>query len=78
MIGRHFYANLKVQTAMCKDNNNSKSRAAINVKFATNFSFCETAESRNKIHAFDTTVVRGRGMYEKLVNCYKIKSIVMF
>ena len=32
------------------------------------FSFCETAESKNKIHAFDTTVVRGCGMYEKLVN----------
>ena len=42
------------------------------------FSFCETAESRNKIHAFDTTVVRGCGMYEKLVNLYKMKSIVMF
>ena len=26
MIGRHFYANVKVQTAMCKDNNNSKGR----------------------------------------------------
>ena len=43
-----------------------------------NFSFCETAESNNKIHAFDTTVVRGCGMYEKLVNLYKMKSIVMF
>ena len=42
------------------------------------FSFCETAESKNKIHAFDTTVVRGCGMYEKLVNLYKMKSIVMF
>ena len=42
------------------------------------FSFCETAESHNKIHAFDTTVVRGCGMYEKLVNLYKMKSIVMF
>ena len=42
------------------------------------FSFCETAESNNKIHAFDTTLVSGRGMYEKLVNLYKIKSIVMF
>ena len=30
------------------------------------FSFCETAESQNKIHVFDTTVVRGCGMYEKL------------
>ena len=38
------------------------------------FSFCETAESKNKIHAFDTTVVSGCGMYEKLVNLYKIKS----
>ena len=43
--------------------------------FATCFSFCETAESKNKIHAFDTTVVRGCGMYEKLV---KMKYIVMF
>ena len=33
MTGRHFYANMKVQTAMCKDNNNSKSRAATYVKF---------------------------------------------
>ena len=41
------------------------------------FSFCATAESKNKIHAFDT-VVRGCGMYEKLVNLYKIKSVVMF
>ena len=42
------------------------------------FSFCETVESKNKIHAFDTTVVRSCGMYEKLVNLYKMKSIVMF
>ena len=28
MIGRHIHANIKVPTAMCKDNNNSKSRAA--------------------------------------------------
>ena len=45
------------------------------------FSFCEAAESNNKIHAFDTTVVSGCGntwLYEKLVNLYKIKSIVMF
>ena len=27
-IGHHFHANMKVQTAMCKDNNKSKSRAA--------------------------------------------------
>ena len=33
MISRHFQANMKVQTAMCKDNNNSKSRAATYVKF---------------------------------------------
>ena len=33
MIGRHFHANIKVQTAMCKDNNNSKSKAATYVKF---------------------------------------------
>ena len=34
MIGRHFHGNIKVvQTAMCKDNNNSKSRAATNVKY---------------------------------------------
>ena len=39
------------------------------------FSFCETAESNNKIH---TTVVRGCGMYEKLVNLHKMKCIVMF
>ena len=38
----------------------------------------ETAESKNKIQAFDTTVVRGCGLYEKLVNLYKMKSIVMF
>ena len=44
------------------------------------FSFYETAESTNKIHAFDTTVVRGCKMYEKLVsqNEVKMKSIVMF
>ena len=39
------------------------------------FSFRETAESN---HAFDTTVVRRGGMYEKLVNLYKMKSTVMF
>ena len=33
MIGLPFYANLKVQTATCKDNNNSKSKAATYVKF---------------------------------------------
>ena len=33
MIGRHFHANMKVQTAVCKDNNNSKSRAATYLKF---------------------------------------------
>ena len=33
MIGRHFNANMKVQTAMCEDNNNSKGRAAVFVKF---------------------------------------------
>ena len=33
MIGRHFHANISVQTAMCKDNNNSKSRVATYVKF---------------------------------------------
>ena len=42
------------------------------------FSFCETAGSRSKIHVFDTTVVRGCRMYEKLVNLYKMKSMVMF
>ena len=42
------------------------------------FSFCETAESKNGIHVFDTTGVHGCGMYEKLVNLYKMKSIVMF
>ena len=42
------------------------------------FSFCETVESKNKIHTFDTTVVRGCGMYERLANLYKMKSIVMF
>ena len=33
MIGHLFHVNMKVQTAMCKDNNNSKSRAATYVKF---------------------------------------------
>ena len=42
------------------------------------FSFCETAESKNKIRAFDTTVAPGCEMHEKLVNLYKLKSIVMF
>ena len=42
------------------------------------FSFCETSQSNNKIYAFDTTVVLGCGMYEKSVNLYKMKSIVMF
>ena len=42
------------------------------------FSFRETAESKNKIHGFDTIIVRGCGMYEKLVNLYKMKSVVMF
>ena len=37
-----------------------------------------TVESKNKIHVFDTAVVRGCGMYEKLVNFYKMKSVVMF
>ena len=43
-----------------------------------NFSFCETSESKNKIHVFDTTVVCGCGIYEKLVNLYKMKFTVMF
>ena len=42
------------------------------------FSLCETAESRNKMDAFDTTVVRDCGMYKKLVNLFKMKSVVMF
>ena len=42
------------------------------------FSFCETAESKNKIHASDTRVVRGCGMYKKLVSLYKMKSTAMF
>ena len=29
------------------------------------FSFFETPESKNKIHAFDTTVVRGGGPLQK-------------
>ena len=33
MIGRHFHANMKVQIAMRKDDNNSKTGAATNVKF---------------------------------------------
>ena len=33
IIGRHFHANMKVQTAMCKDNNNSKNRVVTYVKF---------------------------------------------
>ena len=33
MIGRHFHANIKVQTAMCKDNYNSKNRVATYLKF---------------------------------------------
>ena len=33
MVSHHFHANMKVQTAMCKDNNNSKSRTATDVKF---------------------------------------------
>ena len=37
-IGRHFYVNMKVQTATCKDKNNSKSRAATFVKFEVNIS----------------------------------------
>ena len=40
------------------------------------FSFCKTAESKNKIHVFDSTIERGCGMYEKLVNLYKMKSFV--
>ena len=36
MIGRHFHANIKMQTATCKDNNNSESRAATSVKFEIN------------------------------------------
>ena len=35
ITGRHFHENMKVQTAMCKDNNNSKGRAATYVKFDT-------------------------------------------
>ena len=35
-IDRHFHAKMKVHTAMCKDNNNSKSRAATCVKCVTN------------------------------------------
>ena len=35
MIGRHFHGNMKVQTATCKDNNNSKSRAVRCLQFNT-------------------------------------------
>ena len=38
----------------------------------------ETAESNNKKHAFDTTVVHGCEMFEKSVNLCKMKSTVMF
>ena len=50
----------------------------MHIYFQRIFSFCETAESKNKIHVFDTTAVRACGMYEKLINLYKMKSIVMF
>ena len=33
IIGWHFLTNMKVQTAMCKDSNSSKGRAATYVKF---------------------------------------------
>ena len=33
MVGRHFHVNIKVQVAMCKDKNNSKSRVATYLKF---------------------------------------------
>ena len=33
MFGRHFHTSMKVQIARCKDNNNSKNRAATFVKF---------------------------------------------
>ena len=45
------------------------------------FSFCGTAESKNKIHMhliLPLLVVHGCGMYEKLVSLDKMKSIVMF
>ena len=32
------------------------------------FSFCETAESKNKTHSFDTTVVRGSEIGQPLQN----------
>ena len=40
--------------------------------------FCgETTESKNKIHVFDTTVVRGCEMYENLVNLYRYNMHVL-
>ena len=42
------------------------------------FSLCETAESKNKMHASDTTVVRGCEMYEKSVKLYKMKPVLIF
>ena len=47
MIGRHFQANMKVQTAMCKDNNNSKRRAATYVIFDI------YRVSENKVYTFN-------------------------
>ena len=37
MIGRHSHANMKVQTATCKDNNNSKRRVATCLKCEINY-----------------------------------------
>ena len=36
MTGRQFHANMKVQTSTCRDNSNSRSRAATYVKFKIN------------------------------------------
>ena len=47
-------------------------------KDAGNRMLCPYRNFSQAINAIYTTVVRGCGMYEKLVKLYKIKSIAMF
>ena len=59
MIRSHFHANMKVQTAMCKDDNNSRSRAATYVKFEINI----------KLYIYDMYMIYTNVHYIQCIKC---------
>ena len=71
MICCHFHANMKVQTAMCKDNNNSKSRAAtcMNHYIFIIFQLWLTSHQTTTVLLLDTgTPGTSRGIYSEDTN----------